>query len=123
MIIETRRLQFTELNLTDVNTLADISKVMAWNDTVNILLRTDLTSQNFKECGKEDLLQYKNKIKLLAENILKEAIKTKTVKVFFMVLSQCAIIVRTGTHPFSTLSDLQKTDRYPKIIHRYSCKK
>ena len=73
MIIETRRLQFTELNLTDVNTLADIAKDMAWNDTVNILLRTDLTSQNFKECGKEDLLQYKNKIKLLAENILKEA--------------------------------------------------
>ena len=52
MIIETRRLQFTELNLTDVNTLADIAKDMAWNDTVNILLRTDLTSQNFKECGK-----------------------------------------------------------------------
>lgn len=26
MIIETRRLQFTELNLTDVNTLADIAK-------------------------------------------------------------------------------------------------
>lgn len=48
MIIETQRLQFTELNLTDVNTLADIAKDMAWNDTVNILLRTDLTSQNFK---------------------------------------------------------------------------
>lgn len=62
MIIETRRLQFTELNLTDVNTLADIAKDMAWNDTVNILLRTDLTSQNFKECGKEYLLQYKNAI-------------------------------------------------------------
>ena len=51
MIIETRRLQFTELNLTDVNTLADIAKDMAWNNTVNILLRTDLTSQNFKERG------------------------------------------------------------------------
>lgn len=33
-----------------------------------------------------------------------------------MVLSQCAIIVRTGTHPFSTLSDLQKQIDIQKLF-------
>ncbi len=49
MIIETERLRFTELKLTDAPQLATIARTMAWNDTINILLRKDLTVDKFDD--------------------------------------------------------------------------
>lgn len=67
MIIETERLRFAELTLKDASTIAHIAKDMAWNDTIQLLLRKDLTEENFVKNGATLLSTYRKPIISLAE--------------------------------------------------------
>lgn len=62
MEIYTDRLKFSELTLLDISTIAQISQDMAWNDTINLLARDDLSEAIFKHYGKGELYKYKEKL-------------------------------------------------------------
>lgn len=58
MEIYTDRLKFSELSLLDVSGVAQIAKDMAWNDTLNLLLRSDIDEATFNYFGKANLYPY-----------------------------------------------------------------
>lgn len=63
MEIYTDRLKFSELTLLDISKVAQIAKDMAWNDTLNLLLRKDIDETAFNYFGKTKLYPYKQKLK------------------------------------------------------------
>lgn len=63
MEIYTDRLKFSELSLLDVSGIAQIAKDMAWNDTLNLLLRSDIDETTFTYFDKANLYPYKQKLK------------------------------------------------------------
>ena len=62
MEIYTDRLKFSELSLLDVSGIAQIAKDMAWNDTLNLLLRSDIDETTFTYFDKANLYPYKQKL-------------------------------------------------------------
>lgn len=72
MIIETQRLRYIELNPENTSGIARIAQDMAWNDTIQLLLRKDLIDENFIQNNEQMLLQYRKKIITLAEEICKK---------------------------------------------------
>lgn len=59
MEIYTDRLKFSELSLLDVSGIAQIAKDMAWNDTLNLLLRSDIDETTFTYFDKANLNNFR----------------------------------------------------------------
>lgn len=66
MEIETERLKFTELSLLDASRLAEIAEEMAWNDTINVLLKNG-NPKSWEGTGEEELFGYREKVVAYAE--------------------------------------------------------
>lgn len=72
MEIETERLKLVELGLLYVSKVENIARDMAWNDTINLLLRNDLDDSAFIRHDKKDLLKYREIIVTKAEKIIQK---------------------------------------------------
>lgn len=75
MIIETKRLRFVDLTLSDISKIAEIARDMAWFDTIQLLFRKDLTEENFLSVNEGALLDYKNDIISKAETICEKNVE------------------------------------------------